>query len=153
MNDAEEKLRDKEIELLLKTKDFLNNFERDAIERWIRVALSLATVNGAGLAATILAIKDFKDVIGLANIVVVATIFSSGLMLGGASYIMACFGMGADPIIAAPYLSPEQRAKYESPIWISAILRVIFLLMFFASAGAFVIANLAIIRFLNAARP
>src|ERR1700730_2032617 len=98
MNDAENKLRDKErelelsqkiydlqskwsdkvIELNLKNKDFLFNFERDAIERWIRVALSAAAANGAGLVATILAIKDFKDVIGLSNIVVVASIFSSG---------------------------------------------------------------------------
>jgi hypothetical protein len=151
INDAESKLRDRMIELAIKNKDFLFDFEHKLIERWIRVTLSAAAGNGAGLVATILAIKDFKDVIGISNLVVVASIFSFGLILGGASYVTACLSMATDLAIATPYLEPEQRENLARPPWISKFTHTFLLLTFWASAGAFVLANLAIIRFLSAA--
>jgi hypothetical protein len=156
MSDAERELRERELrdrmfELFLKNKDFLFEFENKLIERWIRVTFAATVANGSGLVATILAIKDFKDIIGLPGLVQVASIFSFGLIMGGCSYVTSCFSMTTDVAIATPHLEPEERAKLARPKWIDTFIFVFFHLTFWSSGGAFILANLAIIRFLRAA--
>jgi hypothetical protein len=148
-DDAKKWLRDTELKLVLANKDFLRDFETKLIERWIRLTFSATGANGAGLVATILAIKDFKDVIGLPHLVLVASIFSFGLMAGAASYVTASLNYSpSDFAQAVPHLSPEMRAELTDPSWLRKVTFNFLHLTFWASGASFMFAISAIMRFL-----